>query len=262
MASPSQNRTPRLYHAVDALPAVAIFLGAVATFLGLGIAIGGTLGLVVAQIVGLAAVPVVAAQRLTGGFAALGLALPRPGAVAGAVLVGASFWYINLRLSLPVAEWLDGRDELRAFQDRYIASEPLVPTLVILALVPGVCEELLCRGLLVRSLAARLPAAVAVAVSAAAFSLLHLSPARALPTFTLGLVLGAVALATRSVWPAVVIHVVNNVFAVAVAQGALGPLAAAIGGSPDLALVICAGITIGGLVLAIPAQRNQHDMSP
>jgi sodium transport system permease protein len=264
MASPSQNLTPRLYHAVAVGPAIVVFAGAVATFLAIGMTLGGTGGLVAAQLLGLGGVTLASTWWLTGGVRALGVAPPRPLAAAGAILVGTTFWYANLRLAVPVADWLGGADELRAFQARYVDAQPIAPTLVVLALVPGVAEELLCRGLLVRAFAARLPAWLALVLSAAAFSALHLSLPRALPTFTLGLVLGWVALASGSVWTAVLVHATNNAMAIAVTLGAVDPLAGFIGAYPSLALALSVAGTAAGLaVLAISsAQRNQRDTSP
>lgn len=263
MASPSQNLTPRLYHAVALGPAVMTFLAAVATFLLIGITVGGAVGLVIAQGIGLLGVPVAVAFAHTGGTAALGTAAPRAIAALGAVLVGATFWYLNLRIALPVAERLGGTDELTAFQARYIDDQPLAPLLLALAVVPALCEELLCRGLLARAIAGRAPRWVAVAASAAAFSLLHLSLPRALPTFTLGLVLGWAALASGSVWTAVAIHAVNNAAALLIAGGALGPVSAAIAAHPNLATAAAGVGTATGLALvAISTNVTRTTPSP
>jgi sodium transport system permease protein len=260
MASPSQNLTPRLYHAVDVGPAVAIFAAAVATFLVVAMALGpGTLGLVGAQTIGLLATTVIATRWLTGGVRALGVGAPDWRALAGAAVIGASFWYVNLRLSLPVAELAGGERELTRFQTRWIADRDLGLTIVTLAVLPGLCEEVLCRGLLARALAARHPAWFAAIVSAAAFSLLHMSVPRALPTFTLGLMLAWLALASNSLWPAVVTHVVNNTVAIAIALGALDPVAEVIRDHPDPALAVAGATTLLGGYLVISGQRNQQD---
>jgi membrane protease YdiL (CAAX protease family) len=112
--------------------------------------------------------------------------------------------------------------------------------LVAYAVVAGVCEEVACRGLLARALAARYRTWVGVAGSAIAFSLLHMSLPRALPTFALGLVLGWLALASGSVWPAVAAHVANNAMVLVIASGALAPLATAIGDHAEIAFAVAA----------------------
>lgn len=261
MASPSQNLTPRLYHAVDVGPAVAIFAAAVATFLVVAMALGpGTLGLVAAQSIGLFGTTVIATRWLTGGVGALGTEAPDWRALVGATVIGATFWYVNLRISLPVARITGGEPELTRFQTRWLGDRDLGLTLATLAVVPGLCEEILCRGLLARALAARHPAWFAAIVSAAAFSLLHMSVPRALPTFTLGLVLAWIALTARSVWPAVIAHMVNNAIAIAIAQGAVDPVASLIRDHSDPALAVAGATTLLGGYLVISGQRNQQDM--
>jgi membrane protease YdiL (CAAX protease family) len=260
MASPSQNLTPRLYHAVDVGPALAIFAAAVATFLVVAMALGpGTLGLVGAQSIGLLATTVLATRWLTGGIGALGVGAPNWRALVGAAVIGAAFWYVNLRISLPVARLTGGEPELTRFQTRWLDNRELGMTIATLAVVPGLCEEILCRGLLARALAARHPSWFAAIVSAAAFSLLHMSIPRALPTFTLGLVLAWLALAANSVWPAVIAHVINNAIAIAITQGALDPLATAISDHPDPALAVAGATTLLGGYLVISGQRNHQD---
>lgn len=90
-----------------------------------------------------------------------------------------------------------------------------VGLIVIVAILPGVVEELLFRGYLQSRLLLRWPPALAVGVSALVFSAAHMDPLHVIGVFPLGLWLGAVAWRTGSVWPAVLCHAVNNAVAVA-----------------------------------------------
>lgn len=84
----------------------------------------------------------------------------------------------------------------------------IVTTVTISILVP-IGEELLFRGALMRGLL-RYGAVVAVVVSSIVFALFH-GVNLALPSaLIVGLVAGEVARRSGSVWPAVVIHVINN----------------------------------------------------
>lgn len=86
-----------------------------------------------------------------------------------------------------------------------------LPLLVLcLAVVPAVCEELLCRGTLLHGLQASLGSRWAVGLSALLFALLHQSPLRLVPQLLLGAVLGALTLRARSIWPAVALHAGHN----------------------------------------------------
>jgi membrane protease YdiL (CAAX protease family) len=84
-----------------------------------------------------------------------------------------------------------------------------------LGLVPGIVEELLCRGAVMRGLASRLGPTAAIAGSALLFAALHVEPVHAGFALVLGVHLGAVALVTGSTRAAIACHVANNVLAVA-----------------------------------------------
>ena len=77
----------------------------------------------------------------------------------------------------------------------------------LIALVPGLCEELFFRGLLQRSLG---NGPLAIGVAAVAFALVHLDPPHVLGVLPLGLFFGWVAARTGSVLVPIVAHVSNN----------------------------------------------------
>lgn len=72
-------------------------------------------------------------------------------------------------------------------------------------------EEWLFRGVILRRLAPRVGAVGAVVVSAALFAIAHFSLSGAMGRFAIGLVLGVLYLATRSLWPGIAAHAMNNV---------------------------------------------------
>ncbi|MHC5037729.1 MAG: CPBP family glutamic-type intramembrane protease [Planctomycetota bacterium] len=92
------------------------------------------------------------------------------------------------------------------------ASSPLI--LLSIAVVPAFCEELLFRGLLLESLRPRLGAPLAVGVSSILFALVHPHPLLILPIFLLGLLLGALTVAARTLWPAMAVHFLNNLLVI------------------------------------------------
>ena len=83
-------------------------------------------------------------------------------------------------------------------------------TLLVLAVLPAVCEELLFRGTLLRLLRTRASATAAVATSALWFGLFHLDLVRLAPTAVLGALFAVASLRTGSVGPAMVAHGLNN----------------------------------------------------
>lgn len=90
--------------------------------------------------------------------------------------------------------------------------------LCLVAVLPGVAEELLFRGYVQTRLCQRWRPMVAIGVSACIFSLAHLDPIHALGVLPLGIWLGLIAWRADSLWPAIACHVVNNAVAVLAAK--------------------------------------------
>ncbi len=99
---------------------------------------------------------------------------------------------------------------IEAMRALEVDEQPLWVPLVVFALLPGLCEELLFRGALFGLLRRSLQPVPRVLVVAAAFGLLHLALPRLLTTGSMGVLLGFVVLRTGSLWPAVLMHALNN----------------------------------------------------
>ncbi len=82
--------------------------------------------------------------------------------------------------------------------------------LLCTAIVPAVCEELLCRGPILAGLRRALGPTTAVIVSALLFAALHQSPFRFVPQAVLGILLAILTLRTGSVMPAMIVHALHN----------------------------------------------------
>jgi sodium transport system permease protein len=227
-----------------------IFVGAVAVifFLGarpLALAHGET-GLVLAQVFFLAAPALLFV--LLGRFTAAGtLAIRMPSSRA----LGAGFLIIlgGIPIGWLVA-WLQGfvleipYELLEALQQMVMAQDRnrLLWLLFLVALTPAICEELVFRGVLLGSLRGRLGMIQSIVGSAFVFGAFHLSfetAIRFLPTFWLGLLLAYVTWHTRSIFPAMLMHFVNNaVVVLLVSTPALRQMFADPAGQPPWLLVL------------------------
>ena len=100
-----------------------------------------------------------------------------------------------------------------------IARDPaaFLITLVLLAGLAPLVEELVFRGLLYGWLESRWGSGLAFVVSSLAFAAAHVEPAHALLVAPLGLLFGLLRWRTRSLWPSLVAHMANNGLAVAAA---------------------------------------------
>jgi membrane protease YdiL (CAAX protease family) len=92
---------------------------------------------------------------------------------------------------------------------------PFAVMFVLMAVLPGVSEELLFRGVLQRAIR-RVP--VAIAVSAVLFACAHVDPPHVVAVVPMGVYLAWVAWRSDSTWPTIAAHVVNNGLAVAASR--------------------------------------------
>lgn len=133
----------------------------------------------------------------------------------GVVLTGLSAWVITLPF-----QWLFPMPEpiMKAFYEtlREVLAGPggLAAGLLLIAALPAVCEEIAFRGLVQAGLLKRFPPAVAIILTSVAFGLAHYSVFRFLPTAILGVLLGWVRWRSRSLFPGMLIHGLNNGLAV------------------------------------------------
>jgi len=109
------------------------------------------------------------------------------------------------------------------FTHMLMGDRPLALTLLLIAVLPALCEELLFRGALMGMLRGVMGDRSRVILVAVLFGLLHLSLVRSLPTATLGVVLGMLVVWTGSLWPAVLAHGLNNSLAVTMAHFEVAP---------------------------------------
>ncbi len=92
----------------------------------------------------------------------------------------------------------------------------LLFNLVVLAITPALCEELLFRGYVQRQLERGAGVVVGILVSGVVFGLYHLRLTQAIPLCVLGVYLAWLVWRTGSLWPAIVVHFINNAMAIAI----------------------------------------------
>ncbi|HUQ03005.1 MAG TPA: CPBP family intramembrane glutamic endopeptidase [Kofleriaceae bacterium] len=252
-----------MYHAnrapLPASTALATWALSAGTFFLIGSVLGASLATnVLAQLLALAALPL-AVVRLNSpppeGVTHLQTdwlnQLAKPIAFLGAAVAGTFCWYLSLRVAWPVVEATGREQEVRDATRAVTGSSASLPwVLVASALVPGTCEEILHRGVLLPSLAARMGRPLALVAVTTLFAVMHIEPARMVSAACVGLVAGLLAIRTGSVWPAVVLHIVNNVWALLLGTSHLQPVARVVAAHPDLALATAAAGTTLGISLA------------
>jgi membrane protease YdiL (CAAX protease family) len=96
---------------------------------------------------------------------------------------------------------------------RFERAEGFISFLVAVSVGPGIAEELVFRGLVLCGFLSRFRPATAVALTALLFGLIHVIPLQALTAGVIGLYLGYLVVRTRSIYPAIIAHMVTNFWA-------------------------------------------------
>lgn len=91
---------------------------------------------------------------------------------------------------------------------------PMIVLVVVIALMPAVGEELFFRGLLFGSWKHRLGPIPAMLLSSFIFGAFHMSFVKLFPTTLLGLCFSYIVWKTGSIYPSIILHFVNNLFAI------------------------------------------------
>lgn len=96
----------------------------------------------------------------------------------------------------------------------------MIVLLALTTLATPLVEEMFFRGFLFRWMASRRPLWLAIAISSVMFGASHIVPSQAIVAALLSVVLTLLYLGSRSIWPAVVCHALNNTIGVALSLAA------------------------------------------
>ena len=141
------------------------------------------------------------------GYAALGLIVMMP----------VVQWLASVNAHIPLPEVIEEFDRQQmALLNNFL--QGLSPgqfplALLMLAIVPAFCEEMLFRGYVQRQLERGLHVGVAIVVTGVLFGFYHLRFTQAIPLSLIGIYLAYLTWRTRSLWPAILVHFLNNGFA-------------------------------------------------
>ena len=100
-------------------------------------------------------------------------------------------------------------------------NQPLWFVLTAFAVAPAICEELAYRGFILSGFANRGRTWLAIGLSSFAFGIMHMIPQQVFNASLLGIVLGLLAIRSKSLFPCILFHFVFN--SAAVLHGRFGP---------------------------------------
>jgi len=147
-------------------------------------------------------------------------------------------WIGGVNAQIPLPESLRAWDEQQAALIEQVLSADLnvFYVLLVVALTPAVCEEVMFRGYLQRQVERRLGVVWSIVLVGLVFGMFHLRPTQVLPLATLGLYLGFSVWVTGSLWAGFLVHLLNNGIAVIVSDYAKR--------SPDIDPVALESLTV------------------
>ena len=122
------------------------------------------------------------------------------------------FWFSWLNLQFPFSEsYLAFEESQLKIIENYLRSDHIVLlTIFHIGVVPAFCEELLFRGYILRNFERSMLPWLAIIASGLIFGLFHIRLTQFIPLALLGIIMAWMTIETRSIWPAVVAHLVNN----------------------------------------------------
>lgn len=131
------------------------------------------------------------------------------------------FWLGELNQLIPLPKWMGNLEQEATKQmQRFLKADHIgdvVINVLIIALLPAICEEICFRGALQRVIIhITRNAWLGIIVTSILFSALHLQFQGFLPRMFLGLILGAIYWYSGSLWPSILAHFVNNAIQVIV----------------------------------------------
>lgn len=97
-----------------------------------------------------------------------------------------------------------------------LIGDNFLSTLLVVALAPAICEELMFRGYIFSAFEARLSPVMAIAGSSVIFGLYHMSIVRFFTTAMIGAVICYAAHKSKSILPGMLMHFINNALSVLV----------------------------------------------
>ena len=178
--------------------------------------------MLITQVVLIAAPPMMMATFLTRSpRKTLSLRLPAWKTIPAAILVALCLYPSVLWLAegiqhlYPISS--ETVQQLKPFSD-LVAQAPLLHVILLLALVPAVCEELAFRGFIMSGLRSGGRKSTANLISSVFFGLAHGLLQQSLSTCVVGVVIGFIAVQTGSLLPAIAYHFTHNALAVSVTR--------------------------------------------
>ena len=120
-------------------------------------------------------------------------------------------------LMVPLNDWIaDGIVALNLPRPSVNIQMDVVSMIIIAAILPAFCEEVIFRGTIAQSLEGNKNKLASLAIVGGLFALFHMNPAQTVHQFVLGAFLALLAYRSGSLWTTVIVHFFNNIVVIAI----------------------------------------------
>lgn len=134
----------------------------------------------------------------------------------GGALISVGMVLLNLVITAALMKLLPQSTENMETVFSELFESNVLAAFVVVAVTPAICEEMLFRGVIMHSMRAKYRVSSAIAITAVLFGLYHMSLVKFIPTGLIGLMLCLVAWKADSIYPAMLMHFINNAISVIV----------------------------------------------
>lgn len=135
--------------------------------------------------------------------------------IIGAICLWIGTYMITTLISNILVQWFpDGLEELAKAQYELMKENSLWVNLLVIAVLPAICEETLFRGFLLSAFTNGKHPARGILLTGILFGIMHVSLIKFLPITILGIAIAYAVYKTKSIFAGMLIHFLNNGFAV------------------------------------------------
>lgn len=133
-----------------------------------------------------------------------------------ALMLGVSIWLFNMGFVSLLSEAGLFKNSFKALEDAmsFIGVNNVVLSILVVGIVAPFSEELIFRGVIYNKLSKSMSITATIIIQGILFGVYHMNLVQGLYASLLGIVFGYVTYKTKSIWPAVIMHMVNNAVSV------------------------------------------------
>lgn len=142
------------------------------------------------------------------------LGRPKGRHILGALLLWAGTYLFAILLSVPLARLFPSSASQMEQMTVWLESQPLWMLVLVVAVAPAICEEMLFRGFLFGTMKEKWKPWIAILVSGILFGVYHMSLVKTVTVSLLGIVFAYVVYVSDSILCSVLMHLCNNGLAV------------------------------------------------